>query len=286
MNLQLRHPRGALDLSQPVVMGILNVTPDSFSDGGRYVDPERAFEHAQRMIEEGAAIIDIGGESTRPGANAVDAAEELRRVLPLVQRLASRSAALISVDTSEPVVMRAVIDAGAGMINDVRALQRPGALRAAADTQAAVCLMHMQRDPATMQQQPQYRQVVTEVRAWLATRVRAAGEAGVASDRLCVDPGFGFGKSLEHNLRLLGSLQQIAADGPPVLVGLSRKSMLQALTGREVGERGAGSVALAALAVMYGARIVRAHDVAATVDAVRVAGALAAVPAQEREGDT
>jgi dihydropteroate synthase len=269
-----QHARGRLDLQQPVVMGVLNITPDSFSDGGLFLDPQRAFDHAQRMVEEGAAIVDIGAESTRPGAAAVSEEEELRRLLPVIRRLTRDARLVISVDTSHASVMRAVLDAGAAIINDVRALLRPEAISALAGSGAGVCLMHMQGDPASMQREPLYQDVVDEVHAFIAQRVRACEDYGIQRERIAVDPGFGFGKTAAHNLRLLARLDVFAADGLPVLAGLSRKSMLQALTGRAVKDRLAGSVALAALAVFNGAQIVRAHDVAATVDAVRVAAAL------------
>ncbi len=226
------------------------------------------------MAAEGAAFIDVGGQSTRPGAAAVDADEEARRVLPVIERLRALTSAVISIDTSKPEVMRAAAAAGAGLINDVRALQAPQALDAAAGSGCAVCLMHMQGEPRTMQQAPRYEDVVSEIRAFLGARVRACRGAGVPEDRMVVDPGFGFGKTLEHNLQLLRGLPEIAADGLPVLAGLSRKSMLGTLTGRASGERLAGSVALAVIAVLGGARIIRAHDVAATVDALKVAAAL------------
>ncbi|MGH8229199.1 MAG: dihydropteroate synthase [Steroidobacteraceae bacterium] len=260
-----------LDLSEPVVMGVLNVTPDSFSDGGRFTDPDRAAEQASRMAEEGAAIVDIGGESTRPGAALVTAAEEIDRVVPLVERLAGRIAAVISVDTSKPEVMRAAALAGAGLINDVRALTAPGALALAASTSCALCLMHLQGEPATMQLQPAYRDVVSEVKAFLLERVQACRALEVPEDRLVIDPGFGFGKTLAHNLELLRRLPELAATGIPVLAGLSRKSMAGAITGRPTSARLAGSLALAALAVASGASIIRAHDVAETLDAVKIA---------------
>lgn len=272
--MQLHHARGTLDLSRPVVMGVLNVTPDSFSDGGRYLDPQHALDRAQQMLAEGAAIIDVGGESTRPGAVPVSVAEELSRVLPVVRQIARHGNAVISVDTSQPEVMRAVIDAGAAMINDVRALSLPGALQAAAASAAAVCVMHMQGQPGTMQQQPHYQDVVAEVRAMLTDRVRQCVTAGVDPARICTDPGFGFGKSLEHNLELLRRLPELRIADHPVLVGLSRKSMLRQLTGREADARLAGSVSLATIAILQGANIVRAHDVAATVDALQVATAI------------
>ncbi len=290
-----------LSLARPVVMGILNVTPDSFSDGGRYATPDEALAAAEQMVAEGAAIIDIGGESTRPGATPVSTEEELRRVLPVVERAAARLPAIVCVDTSNPELMRRAQASGAHMINDVRALRRPGALEALAATRMALCLMHMQGEPASMQRDPRYRNVVDEVGEFLGARARACTQAGIAAERLCVDPGFGFGKLLRHNLQLLAGLTQLAAIGPPLLVGLSRKSFVAALlavadaaagagagTGAGVGAgatvapvraptgRLAASLALASIAVMRGARIVRAHDVAATVDAVRVAGVIAA----------
>jgi dihydropteroate synthase len=272
--MQLRCRNLVLDLSEPRVMGVLNVTPDSFSDGGRYAGFEAAVARGVAMAEEGAAIIDVGGESTRPGAAAVEVHEELGRVVPVIEALAQRVSVPISVDTSKPEVMLAAIAAGAAMVNDVRALCAPGALDAVAGTGAAVCLMHMQGEPRTMQQAPEYRDVVGEVGSYLAARVSACVAAGIATTRLCIDPGIGFGKRAEHNLALLAALDQLATPGIPVLVGVSRKSLVGMITGRAAGDRLAGSVALAALAVMRGAAIVRAHDVAETVDAVKVASAL------------
>ena len=263
-----------LDLAQPLVMGVLNVTPDSFSDGGRHADAGAAIARGLELADEGAALIDVGGESTRPGAAPVPLEEELRRVIPVIRGLAAGTRAVLSVDTSQPEVMRQAVDAGARLINDVRALQLPGALAAAAASGAGVCLMHMQGEPRTMQRQPEYADVVNEAKAMLAARVQACSAAGIAPERLCLDPGIGFGKRLEHNLELLRRLPELAAIGRPLLLGLSRKSLLRELTGRAVGERQAGSVALAAIAVLRGAHIVRAHDVAATYDAVRVAAAL------------
>ena len=265
-----------LGLSAPVVMGVLNVTPDSFSDGGRHQGVAAALAHARRMVEEGAGIIDVGGESTRPGAAAVPVEEELQRVVPVVEALRQELDVIISVDTSQPAVIRAVTAAGAHLINDVRGLRLPGALEAAAASSAAVCLMHMQGEPDTMQQSPYYTDVVAEVRDWLQARLEACRALGMAEDRLLVDPGFGFGKNLDHNLRLLAELPAATPSGVPVLVGLSRKSMVGAVTGRSVDQRLAGSVAAAALAVRAGAHIVRAHDVAATVDAVKLAAAVRA----------
>jgi dihydropteroate synthase len=262
-----------LQLDQPVVMGVLNVTPDSFSDGGQYADADAALAHAERMAAEGAAIIDIGGESTRPGAEPVDGEEEMRRVLPLVERVAVRLPVLVSVDTSNPELMRRAAAAGAHLVNDVRALRSPGAIEAVAAGSLGVCLMHMRGEPATMQLDPHYDDVVEEVKLFLAERVRLCTDAGIAPERLCVDPGFGFGKRLAHNLQLLRDLAQFEPLGLPLAVGLSRKSMIAALGG-QAQERLAGSLALATIAVLHGARIVRAHDVAATVDAVRIAGAV------------
>jgi dihydropteroate synthase len=267
-----------LDLRRPVVMGVLNVTPDSFSDGGRYLEPAAALAQAERMAEEGAAIIDIGGESTRPGAAPVSSEEELRRVLPVAERVAARVPCLISIDTSNPELMRRAAASGAHLINDVRALGRAGAIDALAASTLGVCLMHMRGEPGTMQTDPRYQQVVTEVRVFLASRVQACTEAGIEAGRVGIDPGFGFGKLQAHNLQLLQGLPQLASLGRPIVVGFSRKSMIAALTGRsEAGsQRLAGSLALAAIAVVQGARIVRAHDVAATLDAIRVADAYVA----------
>lgn len=269
----------ALSLERPVVMGVLNVTPDSFSDGGRYTSLAEAVAHGEQMVAEGAAIIDVGGESTRPGATPVAIEEELRRVLPIVEQLARRVEAIVSIDTSQPEVMRRAAEHGAGMLNDVRALRVPGALEAAASGSLGICLMHMLGEPATMQQAPHYVDVVAEVRDFLAGRVRACLHAGIARERLCVDPGFGFGKRLEHNLQLLRRLDALGTLGLPVLVGLSRKSMSGALararpSGAAPADRLAGSLALACMAVLSGARIVRVHDVAATVDALRVVDAV------------
>jgi len=258
-----------LPLDRPLVMGVVNVTPDSFSDGGLYLDPKRALEHARRLIGEGADILDIGGESTRPGAAPVSPEEERRRVLPVLERLAAGNVP-ISVDTRKPALMREAIAAGAAMVNDVTALSAPGALEAVAKAPVAVCLMHMQGEPGTMQANPSYREVVREVRDYLAARVAAAEAAGITRSRIVVDPGFGFGKTLEHNLALLRSLGEFRPLGVALLAGLSRKAMLGKLTGREPHERVHASVAAALLAVQNGARIVRVHDVAATRDALAV----------------
>ena len=262
-----------LDLSRPIVMGVVNVTPDSFSDGGRFLPVEAAVAHGLRLVEEGAVIIDIGGESTRPGAAPVSVEEELRRVLPVVERLRQATHAVISVDTSKPEVIREAAAAGAGLINDVRALTEPGALEAVAASGSAICVMHMQGDPRTMQRAPSYVDVVKEVKAFLDEHVQRCRAAGVSSDRIVVDPGFGFGKNLEHNLELLRRLRDLQGEWP-LLVGLSRKSMVGTLTGRSAGERVHGSVALAVIASINGARIVRAHDVAATVDALKMVAAV------------
>jgi dihydropteroate synthase len=258
-----------LSLDRPLVMGIVNITPDSFSDGGRYFDPARAVAHAQQLVEEGADILDIGGESSRPGAQPVSVDEELRRVLPLIEALADRGIPL-SVDTVKPETMRMAIAAGATIINDINALQAPGALAAAAASDAAVCLMHMQGEPRTMQAAPNYSDVVAEVHGFLARRVAAARQAGIAVERIIVDPGFGFGKRLAHNLALLRELARFGGLGACVLAGLSRKSMLGELTGRKVSQRDTASVAAVLIAAQNGAKILRVHDVAATRDALAV----------------
>jgi len=264
-----------LDLTRPAVMGVINVTPDSFSDGGKFLDRSRAIDHAQQLVEEGALLLDIGGESTRPGAAEVPVEEELRRVVPVVEALISAGVkAVISVDTSKPEVMREAARAGAGLINDVRALAAPGALEIAAESACAVCLMHMQGEPRTMQSNPTYGDVVTEVKAFLVQRAENCRKAGIAADRIVLDPGFGFGKTLAHNAALLRSLETYQDTGYPLLVGLSRKSMLQKILGRPVGERLYGSLALAVMAALKGAHIVRAHDVAATVDALKTVAAI------------
>jgi dihydropteroate synthase len=272
--MRLKCGRHTVDLDNPVGLGVLNVTPDSFSDGGRFAGLPAALAQAERLAGEGAAIIDVGGQSTRPGAAPVDVDEELRRVIPVVERLVECLALPVSVDTSKPEVMRAAIAAGASMINDVTALRVPGALEAVAESDVAICLMHMQGEPRTMQKEPRYTDVLVEVRDFLRGRVARCVEAGISVSRLVIDPGFGFGKTLEHNLELLRRLQELAADGHPVLAGLSRKSMIGTLTGRADGERLGGSLALATLAILSGARIVRAHDVAPTVDAIRIVAAM------------
>ena len=255
-------------------MGVLNVTPDSFSDGGRFLQQEAALAQASRMAAAGAAIIDVGGESTRPGADPVPLQQELDRVLPVIEALRAALDVIISIDTLKPEVMRAAVAAGAGLINDVQALRAPGALQVAAASGAAVCLMHMQGEPRTMQQNPHYDDVVTEVHAFLRQRAQACEAAGIGPRRILLDPGFGFGKTVAHNMALLAALPQLT-DGPlPVLVGLSRKSMLKGLLGRDVDDRLAGSLALATIAALKGARVIRCHDVAETVDAVTIATAV------------
>lgn len=271
MLLQL--PRRTLSLDAPVVMGILNVTPDSFSDGGQHRTVEAALRRAGDMIGEGAAIVDVGGESTRPGSAAVGEAEEIDRVAPVVEAIRREFDVVISVDTMKPAVMRAACAAGAELINDVYALQAPGALDVAREAGAAVCLMHMQGQPKTMQQSPHYDDVLAEVRDFLAERVAACERAGIARARLCVDPGIGFGKRLDDNLALLASTDAFVAD-LPVLIGVSRKAMFGELLGRPVAERLPGALAVAAIAVWQGVAIVRVHDVRATADAIGVAQAL------------
>ncbi|WP_027599118.1 dihydropteroate synthase [Pseudomonas sp. MOIL14HWK12:I2] len=254
----------------PKVMGILNVTPDSFSDGGRYTAVESALRHAEGMVSAGAAIIDVGGESTRPGAPAVSEAEELDRVVPVIEAIARELDVVISMDTSTPTVMREGARAGAGLINDVRSLRRPGALETAAATDLAICLMHMRGEPGTMQQAPVYADVAGEVGAFLAEQVARCEAVGISRQRLVLDPGYGFAKTLEHNLELFRRQAELLAFGLPLLVGVSRKSMIGAVTGRPVEGRLAGGLALAALALVKGAQILRVHDVAETVDVVKM----------------
>lgn len=271
---------GQLRLDIPAVMGILNVTPDSFSDGGRFVGRDAAVRRAETMARDGAHIIDIGGESTRPGAADVSEQEELDRVIPVIEAVVAAVDAPVSIDTSKPAVMHAAVAAGAAMINDIRALREEGALQAAVALQRPVCLMHMRGQPRTMQQQADYVDVVAEVRDFLAQRVRECAAAGLCEDSIVVDPGIGFGKTPRHNIELLSNLRQLRSTGRPILVGLSRKSTLGELTGRDVEERMPASIAAAVIAVIEGAAIVRVHDVRETVDALRVAAAV-----MERDGD-
>ena len=255
-------------LDQPLVMGIVNVTPDSFSDGGRYLSPQRAIDHGMALHAAGAPILDIGGESTRPGSAPVGIQEELDRVLPVLEGLRDSGAAL-SVDTMKPEVMVAALAAGADMINDVRGFEAPGALEAVANSRCGLCLMHMRGTPGTMQADPVYADVVSDVAAYLRLRLDAALAAGIAAERLTIDPGFGFGKTLAHNIALFKNLG-VFSDMAPVLVGVSRKSMVGLITGRPLNERMAGSVAAAVLAARRGAAILRVHDVAETVDALKI----------------
>lgn len=266
--------RFQVELDRPVVMGVLNVTPDSFSDGGLYFEPAAAVARGEELAEQGAAIIDVGGESTRPGSAPVGLEEELRRVIPVIERLAAALQVPVSVDTRKTEVMRHAIAAGASVVNDVGALAAPGALDVLAGSGTGVVLVHMQGEPATMQEAPRYADVVEEVRAFLAARAAACAAAGIPRARLAVDPGFGFGKTLEHNLALLRGLSALAGDGLPVLAGLSRKRMIGALTGRGEDGRLAGSLAAAVLAARAGARIIRAHDVRETVDALAIVAAV------------
>jgi dihydropteroate synthase len=257
------------------IMGILNLTPDSFSDGGQFTDHAAALEHVEIMLEEGADIIDIGGESTRPGANEVSVEEELRRVIPVVKAIKKQYSVPVSVDTSKPEVMRAAIDAGADMINDVRALQVDGAVEACADSNVAVCLMHMKGQPRTMQTNPHYDDVVADVSVFLRERKLACLSAGIDDSRIYLDPGFGFGKTLEHNVGLLAHLEKLNVLGSPLLIGISRKSMLGALLGdAPVDQRLYASISAAVIAAMQGAAIIRVHDVKATADALKVVAAV------------
>ncbi len=262
-----------LSLERPLIMGVINITPDYFSDGGRFATRDAAIAQARRQIDEGADILDFGGESTRPGSDAVPLDEERRRILPVLDALRDVPVPL-SVDTQKPELMREAIAAGAAMINDINALRAPGALEAVAATDAGVCFMHMQGDPKTMQHDPHYDDVVAEVRAFLGERLAAARAAGMAGERLAIDPGFGFGKTLEHNLALLRHLRELGGLGAALVAGLSRKSPLGLITGRAVDERVHASVAAMLMAVQRGAHIVRVHDVAATRDALMVLAAV------------
>lgn len=271
-----------LDLSLVQIMGVLNVTPDSFSDGGKFNDMDAALVQAQKMLDQGASIIDVGGESTRPGAAKVSLQEELDRVCPVVEKLVSESEAIVSVDTSTPEVMRESLSLGAGMINDVRAFSREGAIDAVAESEAMLCVMHMQGEPQTMQESPNYQKVVDDVCAYLRGRANALKSHGVESGRIVVDPGFGFGKTLEHNLALLNHVGKILELDYPVLIGLSRKSMFGAILDKPVDQRLYASIAGAVVAAQQGAHIVRVHDVAETADAVRVINALRLNKSQEK----
>jgi dihydropteroate synthase len=274
-----------LVLDRPRIMGIVNVTPDSFSDGGAFFDAQCAIEHGLQLVSEGADVLDIGGESTRPGAEAVTAEEEIARVVPVIEALAGKVSVPISVDTSKAAVMRAAVAAGAGLINDVRALREAGAMDTAAELRVPVCLMHMQGEPRTMQASPQYDDVVGEIKRFLADRILACEFAGIEKKRLLVDPGFGFGKTLEHNVAILCALKEFSGLGVPLLVGLSRKGMIGALTGRDAAaDRVHGSVAAALLAAQRGAAILRVHDVAATRDALAVWQAARAAPKPKERG--
>lgn len=276
---QLKCGQRSLDLSQTQVMGILNVTPDSFSDGGtlysnQQVSLDNVLRRAETMVASGASILDIGGESTRPGAAAVGLDEELNRVLPVVAKIAAELDVVISVDTSTPQVITESAALGAGLINDVRALGRDGALQAAAKTDLPICLMHMQGSPATMQNAPKYDDVLDDVESFLLQRAKDCAAAGIAKERLLLDPGFGFGKGVAHNLRLMNNITRLRSHGFPLLIGTSRKSMIGAVLGREVEDRLAGSLATVSLAVMQGAEIIRVHDVAETVDVVKMTRAV------------
>ena len=260
----------SLDLSASHVMGIVNVTPDSFSDGGRFFSADKALEQARKLIADGATIIDIGGESTRPGSDPVDVEEEICRVVPAIEAIHAEFDVVISIDTMKADVMRAAVKAGASLINDVNALQGDGALQAAAELDVPVCLMHMQGTPQTMQQQPHYVDVVNEVNNFLSERVAACEAAGISRSRIILDPGFGFGKNARHNLRLMKHLSVITESDLPVLVGVSRKSIIGAMLNVSVEERLAGSLALASIAIWQGAKIIRSHDVRETVQAIRL----------------
>ena len=265
--------RFELDLSTPLVMGIVNVTPDSFSDGGKFNNTDKAVAHAMQLVEQGADILDIGGESTRPGATPVPLDEELNRVIPVIKALVKAGVPL-SIDTYKPEVMRTAIDAGVDIVNDVCALQEDGALENVAASEVGVCLMHMQGRPQTMQADPQYQEVVAEVTSFLAARLKAAEQAGIARERIVLDPGFGFGKRTEHNLTLLNQLSSLQSLGLPLLIGLSRKSVLGQFVGSGVDERIYASIAASVVSVMKGASIVRVHDVKPTVDALKIVSAV------------
>lgn len=272
--MQMTFAGRELDMDRCHVMGIINVTPDSFSDGGRYNSVDLALQRAREMVSAGAAFLDVGGESTRPGAAPVSEQEELDRVCPVVEAIAKELDVVISVDTSTPSVIRESARLGAGLINDIRALEREGALEAAVVSGLPVCLMHMKGDPETMQQNPEYRHVLRDVATYLMDRVRTAEAAGIPPEKILLDPGFGFGKTLEHNLRLLAALEQLRVLGYPLLIGMSRKTMLGQITGRDIDERLPASLAVATISALKGASVIRVHDVRETVDAVRVVEAV------------
>lgn len=272
----MRFKNKVLDLSRPRVMGILNVTPDSFSDGGQFSTVESAIKQAAEMLDDGADFIDVGGESTRPGASPVSADQELERVIPVIQAIHARFDTIISIDSSKPVVMTQAVEAGAGLINDVRALREDGAVKAATDSGAAVCLMHMLGQPRTMQSSPCYDDVVKDVELFLQTRIDTCLASGIPKEQLIIDPGFGFGKTLAHNYQLLGRLDEFNKLNIPLLIGVSRKSMIGDLLNRDVEDRLSGSLAAATVSLMKGARILRVHDVKQNVDAVKVVSALSA----------
>ena len=263
-----------LDITKPQVMGILNVTPDSFSDGGLFTSLESALDQARQMVREGAAIIDVGGESTRPGASEVNAQEELDRVIPTIEAISNELDVIVSIDTSKPEVMIEAVKKGAGMINDVRALREENALKAATEADVPVCLMHMLGEPRSMQENPHYNDVVSEVKNFLNERILCCINGGIDNDKILIDPGFGFGKNVGHNLSLIKRLGEFSELHKPILMGVSRKSTIGAVTGREVKQRVYASVALAALCCQAGAKIIRAHDVAATVDAIAITDAV------------
>ncbi len=270
----LRLGSQTLSLDRPLVMGVLNVTPDSFSDGGKFFATDAAIRQAERMFAAGAAIVDVGGESSRPGAGQISEDEELDRVIPVIEIISDGTDIAVSIDTSKPGVMRAAVNAGASMINDVYALRQDGAVEAASELDVAVCLMHMQGEPGTMQENPGYRDIPGDILDFLSKRITACRDAGIDDEKIVIDPGFGFGKTHEHNIRLLASLDRFQELGMPLLVGLSRKSTLGALTGKDVEERLPAGIAAAILAVERGAHIVRTHDVDETIDALKIASAV------------
>jgi len=267
-----------LDLTQPQIMGVLNVTPDSFSDGGLFMSKEKALAQAQKLFNEGAAIIDVGGESTRPGATPVSAQEELDRVIPVIESIHKEIPVIISIDTSKPQVMLEAVKAGAGIINDVYALRQPGAVKTAADLDVPVCLMHMKGEPRTMQENPQYENVIADVKEFLAQRIQACEQGGVRRDNIIVDPGFGFGKTVQHNLTLVKHLPEFFTFSLPMMVGFSRKSTIGAILQNSAGDRIVGSVSLAVIACWLGAQIFRVHDVKETVDALKLCFSVRSVP--------